>query len=236
MAISQRPKHKPLGPTFAIACPILWRRKSYDTESSLGTYGRTRIPTSAGHAAQENKNYAIGSASARVKESQNAALAAPTDEAGFQQHLQSTVDNTTAQYQLKGADQDTIDAAVHKSVSDLYVSRLTGLAKTHPFQASDILNKAAADGKIEGDELGRITGIVQTATRTVGARNISDSVRSGSDLTPGSGVVSIAAAKNAIPATSRMAGQLIIKLKDLRCQRPEGTSRAKALGQVSGDA
>src|SRR5271156_553377 len=63
-------------------------RKIFD-QSSMSTLSRT-IFNGAGHAAQENKQYAIGAASARVKESQNAALANPTDEAGFQQHIKDT--------------------------------------------------------------------------------------------------------------------------------------------------
>lgn len=171
-------------------------RKMFD-QSSLSTLGRT-IFNGAGHAAQENKNYAIGAASARVKESNNAALLNPTDEAGFQQHINDAVSNTTAQYQLKGADQDTIDAATHKAVSDLYVNRITGLAKSQPFAANKILSDAAANGKIEGEDLGRITNVVQSATHSVGARNISSEVRSGSDLSPGSGVVPIGSAKAAV--------------------------------------
>ena len=171
-------------------------RKIFD-QSSLSTLSRT-VFNGAGHAATENKQYAIGAAGARVKESQNAALLNPTDEAGFQQHLSDTIANTQSQWQLKGADPDTINAATHKAVSDLYVSRIEGLAKTQPFAANKILAQAAADGKIEGDDLGKVTNLVQSATHSVGARNISSEVRSGSDLTPGSGIVSIASAKTAI--------------------------------------
>jgi hypothetical protein len=171
-------------------------QKIYD-QGAESVIGRT-IFNGAGHAAIENKQYAIGAAGARVKESQNAALLNPQDDAGFQQHLQDTISNTQAQWQLQGADSDTIDAATHKAVSDLYVSRIEGLAKTHPFQADEILAKAAADGKIEGEDLGKITNLVQSATHTVGARNLSSEVRSGSDLSPGAGAVSIGAAKAAI--------------------------------------
>lgn len=171
-------------------------QKMFDQEMQ-GVIGRT-IFNGAGHAATENKQYAIGAASGRVKESQNAALLNPTDEAGFQQHLQDTIDNTKAQWQLKGADDDTINAAVQKEVSNTYVNRIQGLAKTQPFQADKILAQAAADGKIDGSDLGRITNVVQSATHSVGARNISSEVRSGSDLSPGAGAVSIGSAKEAI--------------------------------------
>ena len=134
------------------------QQKMFDQEIQ-GVIGRT-IFNGAGHAATENKQYAIGAAGARVKESQNAALMNPTDEAGFQQHLQDTISNTNAQWSLKGADPDTINAATQKAVSDLYVNRITGLAKTQPFQANKILADAAANGKIDGADLGKITAIV----------------------------------------------------------------------------
>lgn len=168
-------------------------QKLYD-QSSLSTLGRT-IFNGAGHAATENKQYAIGASSARVKIAQDAALQNPTDEDGFKQHVQDVVNNTKAQWELKGADSDTINNTTHKAVSDLYVNRITGLAKTQPFMANKILNDASAKGLIEGGDLGKITGIVQSATHTVGARNLSSEVRSGADLSPGSGIVSIGQAK-----------------------------------------
>ena len=191
-------------------------RKMFD-ESSLSILSRT-VFNGASHAAQENKNYAIGTAAARVKESQNAALGAPTDEAGFHQHLSDTISNTQAQYQLKGADDDTTNAAIHKNVSDLYVSRIQGLAKTHPFQANDILNKAVSDGKIEGEDLGKITSLVQSASTRSGRRPGYASPLTSVVvliLVLGPVLYQLLRLSSGSPAL-RMAGWLIIRLKDLR--------------------
>ena len=87
-------------------------QKLYENES-LSIQGRT-IFNGAGHAASENKAYSIGASAARVQSAYNAALVDPTDEKGFQEHLATTIANTRSQWQQKGADQDTIDNAVHK--------------------------------------------------------------------------------------------------------------------------
>jgi len=171
-------------------------QKMYDADSR--SFEARSIFNGAGHAATENKQYAIGAATARVQSSRNAALVDPTDEAGFQAHVTDTIRNTTAQWQLKGADQDTIDSANHKAVSDLWYDRIAGLARSQPFTASKLLDRATADGKIQGEDIGKLTSIVRDATHTVGARNISNEVRSGSDLSWGAKPVSIGDAKFAI--------------------------------------
>lgn len=165
--------------------------------SSLGTMGRT-IFNGAGHAAAENKRFAMGAAKAQVDASRNAALQNPTDEASFQANLKLTVDNTTAQWKLQGADDETIKNAVRNSVSDLWVDRINGLARTQPFAADKMLSEATKNGLINGEKLGQITNTVRNAMHTVGARNISNSVRSGSDLSWGAKIVTPAQAKMAI--------------------------------------
>lgn len=171
-------------------------QKMFESES-LSIQGRT-IFNGAGHAAAENKSYAIGAAASRVQASRNAALVDPTDEKAFQEHLDTTKQETTAQWALKGADQDTIDNAVHKATSDLYYDRIQGLARQQPFAAEKMLSDATKDGKINGEDIGKLTAIVRDATHTVGARNISHEVMSGSDLSWGAKPVSMPQAKLAI--------------------------------------
>jgi len=171
-------------------------QKLFESES-FSTMGRT-IFNGAGHAASENKSYSIGASAARVQASRNAALVDPTDEKGFQEHVATTIKETTAQWQQKGADSDTIDNANHKAVSDLWYDRIAGLARQQPFMADKLLGQATKDGKINGEDIGKLTAIVRDATHTVGARNISSEVMSGSDLSWGSKPVSMPQAKLAI--------------------------------------
>jgi hypothetical protein len=201
-------------------------QKLFD-QSSLSTFGRT-VFNGASHAASANKSYAIGGAAARVQASRDAALQNPTDEAGFQQHVQETVANTEAQYKLKGADPDTIANATHKAVSDLWYDRIAGLARTQPYAANKMLQDATKDGKIAGEDLGKITTIVRGAMHTAGARNISNEVRSGSDLSWGSKVVPMASAKNAIGSfeSGNNYQSLGVEVFD-----KNGNSRGRALGK-----
>jgi hypothetical protein len=171
-------------------------QKLYDADSR--SFEARTIFNGAGHSAHENTSYAIGAAASRVSAARNAALVDPTDEAGFQQHVQDTIQNVNAQWQLKGADQDTIDNAQHTAVSNLYRDRVTALARTQPFTAEKIFNQAVKDGKINGDDIGRLTSIVRDATHTVGARNISNNLVSGQDTSWGAKPVSISQAKLAI--------------------------------------
>lgn len=173
-------------------------QKMFD-QSSLGTYGRT-VFNGASHAAGQNKAYSIGASAATVDGARSMALQNPYDEGQFQQYLKQTEDATRAQWGEggKGADPETVDNAVRKSTSNLYYDRIATIANKQPSVASAMLDKALADGKIDGDDIGKLQSIVQGKVRTVGARNISANQRSGNDISWGSGVVPIAQAKMGI--------------------------------------
>lgn len=171
-------------------------RKIFD-QSAKGTYGRN-VFNAAGFAATQNKNYAIGTATARVQASRNEALANPTDEEDFQVQLEKTKQNVEYAGGLKGQSPEATENDVRKATSDLWYDRVSSLAKEQPFAASKLLDRAAKDKLIQGEDLGKITNEVRTAMRTVGARNVSNEVMSGQGLTWGSKVVSPTSARNAI--------------------------------------
>lgn len=171
-------------------------RKIFD-QSSLSTMGRT-VYSGAGYSATQNKKYAIGAAAAKVQTTRDAALIDPENDDAFQDHLEDTKDNVTAQYQLQGADPDTIEAAVHKAQSDLWYDRIQGLARSQPFAANKYLTQAVKDGAIRGEDVGKITNIVRDAMHTVGARNNASAIMSGGDLSWGAKPVSLGQAKLAI--------------------------------------
>lgn len=173
-------------------------RKLFD-QSSLHTYGRT-VFNGAGHAAAANKAYSIGASAARVQTIRNAALANFDDDNQFQQKLDQTESDVRAQYGAggKGESPEAIDAAVYQAKSNLWYYRIAGLARTEPFRANQLLEKAAKNGDIAGEDLGKVTKIVRDAQYTVGARQTAATVMSGSDLSYGAKPVSISAAKAAI--------------------------------------
>jgi hypothetical protein len=94
--------------------------------------------------------------------------------------------------------------------------------------ADKLLSQATKDGKINGEDIGKLTAIVREATRTVGARNIAAETMSGSDLSWGSKSVSLPQAKLAIGTYESG--------NNYQTQGPEviakdGTSRGRALGR-----
>lgn len=171
-------------------------RKMFD-QSAKGTYGRN-VFNAAGFAATQSKNYAIGTAAARVQASRNEALANPTDEESFAAQLQITQQNVEYAGGLKGLSAEAIANETRKATSDLWYDRISSLSKEQPFAASKMLDRAAKEKLIQGEDLGKATNEVRTAMRTVGARNVSNEVMNGNGLQWGSKIVPPTAARNAI--------------------------------------
>lgn len=171
-------------------------QKLFDSQS-LSTMGRT-IFNGAGHAATENKKYALGSSSARVAAISDQTLSTPTDETSFKEGIAKAEAEVRAQGQLQGKSDDEINQAVATQRSELWSQRVKGLAKTQPFTAGKMLEQGVKDGDIRGEDIGKLTNIVQGARNTVGARQISHDVMSGAGLRWGQGQVDIKQAAEAI--------------------------------------
>ena len=171
-------------------------QKLFDSQS-LSTMGRT-IFNGAGHAATQNKAYALGASKARVDAISDQALAVPADEAGFQEGLAKSEQEVRASGQLQGLAPEAIDEAVAQQKSELWSQRIKGLVKTQPIQAGKMLDAATKAGEVRGEDIGKLTNIVQGARNTVGARMVSQQVMSGAGLRWGQGPVDIKQAGEAI--------------------------------------
>lgn len=171
-------------------------QKIFDA-SSLSTMGRT-IFNGAGHAATENKSYALGASNARVQAISDRTLSTPADEDAFQDGLQDSEDEIRAQGQLKGLAPEAVDEAVAQTKSELWSQRIKGLVKVQPFTAGKMLAQATKDGDVVGEDIGKLTNIVQQARNTVGARQISQQTLTGAGNRYGAGPVDIKQAQEAI--------------------------------------
>ena len=171
-------------------------QKLYDSES-LSTMGRT-IFNGAGHAATQNKVYAVGASKARVDAISDRTLSTPQDEDAFQDGLQDAEDETRAQGQLQGWGGDQIDQAVSQQTSGLWSQRIKGLVKTQPITAGKMLDQAVKDGDVQGEDIAKLTNLVQASRNTVGARMISHDVMSGASGRWGAGPVDIKQAQEAV--------------------------------------
>src|ERR1017187_7925457 len=114
-------------------------QKMYDT-NSLSTMGRS-IFNGAGHAATQNKQYALGTATAQIDLDAKSVEDNPNDEGLFQQKISKTRDNVRTLSGLKGFDVDGPQEQdlERKAVSGIWRSRIEGMAKTDPFGASTFL-------------------------------------------------------------------------------------------------
>lgn len=171
-------------------------QKLFDA-SSRSMVGRS-IFAGAGHAATENKKFALGSSSAKVSAIGNQALQNPTDEEGFQTGLAQTTEEVRQQAVLMGASPEESSEMISSATSKLWTARIGGLSKSQPFAASKMLDGAAERGEIRGEELAKITNQVRQSMYTVGSRNVSQEVLTGAGNRPGSGTVDIKLAREAI--------------------------------------
>jgi len=159
--------------------------------------GRT-IFNGAGHAATENKKYAIGASSARVAAISDQTLSQPADDAGFKDGLAKTEQETRAQAQLAGVGEDAENEAVAQAKSALWSQRITGMAKQAPIQAGKWLEEAVKAGDLRGQDIAKVTNLVQQARNTVGARMVSQTVATGANGRWGAGPVDVKQAGEAI--------------------------------------
>jgi hypothetical protein len=165
--------------------------------SSNGTMGRS-IFNGAGHAAGQNKAYAIGASTARVAAVGSQTLSFPEDDRSFKQGLAVTEQEVRAQGLLKGAAPEAIDEAVSTQKSKLWGERIKGMAKQDPMLAGKWLEDGIKRGDVRGEDIGKLTNIVQQQRNTVGARMISNQVMKGVGTSYGTAIVPIEQAADAI--------------------------------------
>lgn len=165
--------------------------------SSNGTMGRS-IFNGAGHAAGENKKYALGASAARVGAIGDQTLSFPGDDRSFLKGMETTEAEVRSQAQLQGISPEATEEAVSLQKSKLWGERIKGMAKQDPMRAGKWLDDGVKRGDIRGEDIGKLTNIVQQQRNTVGARMISQQVFKGVGTQYGSNVVPIEQAQEAI--------------------------------------
>lgn len=149
-------------------------KRLYDS-SSHGTLART-IFNAAGHAASENKKWAIGTAQSQMELDANEVSGSPEDDLLFQRKIERTVGNAKylAAQRGFGADSPQEKLLVQEQTSKLWLQRVIGMSRTAPFEAGKMLD-AFGQNMTEGDRL-RAEGIVRGQSRAVGSVNIANDV------------------------------------------------------------
>lgn len=154
-------------------------RKMYDS-TSLSVMGRS-IFNGAGHAATQNKEWAKNSAASEIEANNNYIHQNPKDENALKQGLQKseTLIRGTVQH-IAGWDDKQTDNEVAKVKSKALMSRITGLAKTEPAKAEEMLKQYRS--QLYGDDIDRTENVVRNQMHSTGARVIGDKVMDSANL------------------------------------------------------
>lgn len=150
-------------------------RKLYDNRTK-STMGRT-IFNGAGHAATENKRWALGAATARIDAHKDNALWAPMDDKQWQENTDFIANEVRQKGMLAGWGEDQVNNQISSELSGAWSNRIIGLSKTNPFAAQEMLQKNRTE--IRGQDLEKVEGAVRLQMRSTGSRNISDAVNQG---------------------------------------------------------
>lgn len=160
-------------------------RKMYDG-SSLSTMSRS-IFNGAGHAATQNKQWAIGTAKAQIDLDAKTVEDNPADEKLFQDKLARVQEGARQLSGLQGLGQDSPQEQdlTLKATSKLWSQRIVGLSRTDPFTAAKMLDENKTE--LTTDDYAKVDNTVRAQGRAVGSANIANEVYAngkGSDTTP----------------------------------------------------
>ena len=146
-------------------------RRFFDS-SALSTMSRS-IFNGAGHAATENKKYALGASSARIEASQDSVYSSP-DKVTRDESLATVEHEIRHQADIYGWDHDKTEEAVRKGKSSTLAHYITGLAKNEPFKAGEVLKDNQVN--LRPEDYQKVEATVNTQRRGAGARNIADEI------------------------------------------------------------
>lgn len=149
-------------------------QKMYDA-SSMNFMGRS-IFNGAGHAATQTKMAASNASKARVETLSDNVGANPEDEIGFQKSIGAIKAETESQGKEGGWSPDQVAATTDSNVSTAVSKRIVGLARTDPFAAQSMFDSATKSKSLSAVDASRVQATIQTQSRQVISRGISDEV------------------------------------------------------------
>lgn len=149
-------------------------RKLYDAPT-MNTMSYT-IYNGAGHAAQENKKWALGSATARVETNRTNVLTNPEDDLTFRRSLVDSHKQVNVAADLNGWGPEQTKMKQDEVTSTLVLSRISALSRDEPFKAQDMLTKMKENGLLRGDDIDKADKAVKQSVLQVGTRVIADKI------------------------------------------------------------
>ena len=148
--------------------------KMFDAQS-LSTMGRT-IFNGAGHAAAENKQWAIGTATSQIELDAKTVEDNPKDDTLFADKLarvKAGAENLSALKGFEAGGPQEQDLTL-KATSKLWSQRIIGLSRTAPFEAAKVLD--ANKTNLTQDDYLKVDNTVRTSGRAVGSVNIANDI------------------------------------------------------------
>lgn len=146
-------------------------RRMFDS-ASLSTMGRT-IFNGAGHAATENKRYAIGTSNALIDAKIDQAYHSPME--GIQGSLVDIErEIRETQSPLAGWSKEQEDEEVRKAQSKLLSNRIIGLARTKPLEAKEMFEQNI--GALHGPDVDKVQKAVDLQLNITGSRVIEQKI------------------------------------------------------------
>lgn len=148
--------------------------KMFDAQS-ISTMGRS-IFNGAGYAARENKAWAVGTITSQISLDAKTVEDNPNDDRLFQDKIDRVREGAQSLAGLQGMEPGSPQEKELslKATSQLWAQRITGMARTAPFEAATFLDKHKTE-MTQADYL-KVDGIVRTQGRAVGATNIANDV------------------------------------------------------------
>lgn len=147
--------------------------------NSLSTMGRT-IFNGAGHAATQQKQWAIGEATAQMDVDAKTVSDNPKDDVLFQDKLNRTRENASNTAAMKGYGPGSAQERdlQLKATSQLWLQRITGLSRVAPFEASKYLD--AHRTELSEPDFLKADNIVRSQARAVESVNLANNIFEGS--------------------------------------------------------
>jgi hypothetical protein len=142
---------------------------------SMNTMSYT-IYNGASHAAQENRKWAVGAATARIEASRTETLSNPKDDLVFQRNIEKNSQDIDQIADLGGWDPDKTTQTKNESVSDLWYRRILATARDEPFKAEKMFSNARETGQLRGEDIDKAEKAVKQSMYQVGSRLIAQQV------------------------------------------------------------
>jgi hypothetical protein len=166
---------------FRDSLPNPMAQKMFDSES-LGFMARN-VFNAGGVAGEANKRWQVNTNKALFEVNKQQALKDPWDDAQFKEATDNITTAIQHQIDIGFLDAGPIaDTEKLRRTSELWSSRIEGMARQSPFQAKAVMLDAIEHGYLRGEDVRKVGNIVDTQLDQTGSRGIVSDIYSGHNV------------------------------------------------------